>query len=227
MSSRCNRCCKENPSTEPNGEHAKKSFAPMLSEQMLCVAKSTSIINIPFAQSSASRAGARLDEMLARMVCARPLQRAQRAGKTACRRAPPPWQVFTVFSVTTRINYLVQLQQEMKKRFECIDFQPAHMPQIIAYANLINNQARLKGNNDLWINFLPWSQHAWLWSEFLDHSSLLLLIVDPPDPPDIPDVSLDEAHAAFTATYLARTECLGRCVCARRCRCCRVCCKRL
>ena len=35
------------------------------------------------------------------------------------------------------IDYLVQIQQEMKKRFERLDFQPAHMPQIITYANFI------------------------------------------------------------------------------------------
>ena len=106
-----------------------------------------------------------------------------------------PEQVYTVLS-NTHINYLVQVQAIMKERFDRLDFEPAHKLQIIAYANFINNQVqKCKGSTTPWINFVPWSKHAWLWSEFI------VAPPDPPDPPDIPEVSLDdEAHAAFAAT---------------------------
>ena len=88
----------------------------------------------------------------------------------------------------------------MKERFYRLDFEPVHEPQIITYANFINNQDQKRtGSITFWINFVPWSKHAWLWSEFIAAPP------DPPDPPDIPEVSLDEAHAAFTATLPALT----------------------
>jgi hypothetical protein len=110
-----------------------------------------------------------------------------------------PEQVYTVLS-NTHNDYLVQLQAIMKERFDRLDFEPAHELQIIAYANFINNQVQKRtGSITFWINFVPWSKHAWLWSEFIAAPP------DPPDPPDIPEVSLDEAHAAFAATLPALT----------------------
>jgi hypothetical protein len=110
-----------------------------------------------------------------------------------------PEQVYTVLS-NTHNDYLVQLQAIMKERFNRLDFEPAHELQIIAYANFINNQVQKRtGSITFWINFVPWSKHAWLWSEFIAAPP------DPPDPPDIPEVSLDEAHAAFAATLPALT----------------------
>ena len=114
-----------------------------------------------------------------------------------CDNTVSPKQLYTVLS-NTPIDYLVQLQGLMKERFDRLDFEPAHMPQIITYANFINNQVhKLTGSITFWINFVPWSKHAWLWSEFITAPP------DPPDPPDIPEVSLDEAHAAFAATLPA------------------------
>jgi hypothetical protein len=110
-----------------------------------------------------------------------------------------PEQVYTVLS-NTHNDYLVQLQAIMKERFDRLDFEPAHELQIIAYANFINNHVRkCTGSTTPWINFVPWSKHAWLWSEFI------VAPPDPPDPPDIPEVSLDEVHAAFAATLPALT----------------------
>jgi hypothetical protein len=98
------------------------------------------------------------------------------------------------------IDYLVQLQRTMKELFDRLDFEPTHELHVIAYANFINNQAQKRtGSITPWINFVPWSKHAWLWSEF---------IAAPPDPPDAPgisEVSLDEVHAAFAATLPALT----------------------
>ena len=88
----------------------------------------------------------------------------------------------------------------MKELFDRLDFEPAHELQIIAYAKFINNQVQKRtGSITFWINLVPWSKHAWLWSEFIAAPP------DPPDPPDISEVSLDEAHAAFTATLPALT----------------------
>jgi hypothetical protein len=110
-----------------------------------------------------------------------------------------PEQVYTVLS-NTHNDYLVQLQAIMKERFDRLDFEPAHELQIIAYANFINNQVQKRtGSITLWIKFVPWSKHAWLWSDFIAAPP------DPPDPPDIPEISLDEAHAAFAATLPALT----------------------
>jgi hypothetical protein len=110
-----------------------------------------------------------------------------------------PEQVYTVLS-NTHNDYLVQLQAIMKERFDRLDFEPAHKLQIIAYANFINNHVRkCTGSTTPWINFVPWSKHVWLWSEFI------VAPPDPPDPPDIPEVSLDEVHAAFAATLPALT----------------------
>jgi hypothetical protein len=110
-----------------------------------------------------------------------------------------PKQVYTVLS-NTHIDYLVQLQRTMKELFDRLDFEPAHELQIIAYANFINNQVQNRtGSITSWINFVPWSKHAWLWSEFIAAPP------DPPDPPGISEVSLDEAHAAFAATLPALT----------------------
>jgi hypothetical protein len=110
-----------------------------------------------------------------------------------------PKQVYTVLS-NTHIDYLVQLQRTMKELFDRLDFEPAHELQIIAYANFINNQVHKRtGSITSWINFVPWSKHAWLWSEFIAAPP------DPPDPPGISEVSLDEAHAAFAATLPALT----------------------
>ena len=116
-----------------------------------------------------------------------------------CNNTVSPEQVYTVLS-NTHINYLVQVQAIMKERFDRLDFEPAHELQIIAYANFINNQVhKCTGSTTPWINFVPWSKHAWLWSEFI------VAPPDPPDPPDIPEVSLDEVHAAFAATLPALT----------------------
>ena len=116
-----------------------------------------------------------------------------------CNNTVSPEQVYTVLS-NTHNNYLVQVQAIMKERFDRLDFEPAHELQIIAYANFINNQVhKCTGSTTPWINFVPWSKHAWLWSEFI------VAPPDPPDPPDIPEVSLDEAHAAFAATLPALT----------------------
>jgi len=94
----------------------------------------------------------------------------------------------------------VKLCDHMKELFDRLDFEPAHELQIIAYANFINNQVQKRtGSITYWINFVPWSKHAWLWSEFIAAPP------DPPDPPDISEVSLDEAHAAFAATLPALT----------------------
>ncbi len=110
-----------------------------------------------------------------------------------------PEQVYTVLS-NTHNDYLVQVQAIMKERFDRLDFEPAHKLQIIAYVNFINHQVQKRaGTITLWINFVPWSKHAWLWSEFITAPP------DPPDPPDIPEVSLDEAHAAVAATLPALT----------------------
>jgi hypothetical protein len=89
-----------------------------------------------------------------------------------------------------------QMQQERLKA----DEELKHKLQIIAYANFINNHVqKCTGSITPWINFVPWSKHAWLWSEFIAAPP------DPPDPPDIPEVSLDEVHAAFAATLPALT----------------------
>jgi hypothetical protein len=98
----------------------------------------------------------------------------------------------------------------MKERFDRLDFEPAHELQIIAYANFINDQVQKRtGSITLWINFVPCSKHAWLWSEFIAAPP------DPPDPPDIPEVSLDEVQeqikgiiiiACRIRCYLARTD---------------------
>jgi hypothetical protein len=94
----------------------------------------------------------------------------------------------------------VEVQAIMKERFDRLDFEPAHKLQIIAYANFINNHVRKCTDSTIpWINFVPWSKHAWLWSEFIAAPP------DPPDPPDVPEVSLDEVHAAFAATLPALT----------------------
>jgi hypothetical protein len=107
--------------------------------------------------------------------------------------------VYTVLS-NTHNDYLVQVQAIMKECFDRLDFEPAHELQIIAYANFINNHVqKCTGSITPWINFVPWSKHAWLWSEFIAAPP------DPPDPPDIPEVSLDEVHAAFAATLPALT----------------------
>jgi hypothetical protein len=107
--------------------------------------------------------------------------------------------VYTVLS-NTHNDYLVQIQAIMKECFNRLDFEPAHEVQIIAYANFINNQVQKRtGSITLWINFVPWSKHAWLWSEFIAAPP------DRPDSPGIPEVSLDEAHAAFAATLPALT----------------------
>jgi len=75
----------------------------------------------------------------------------------------------------------------MKELFDRLDFEPAHEMQNIAYANLINNQVQKRtGSITFWINFVPWSKHAWLWSEFIAAPP------DPPDPPDISEVSLSK-----------------------------------
>ena len=93
-----------------------------------------------------------------------------------------PEQVYTVLS-NTHNDYLVQVQAIMKERFDRLDFEPAHELQIIAYANFINNQVqKCTGSTTPWINFVPWSKHAWLWSEFI------VAPPDPPDPPDIPEM---------------------------------------
>jgi hypothetical protein len=116
-----------------------------------------------------------------------------------CNNTVSPEQVYTVLS-NTHNDYLVQVQAIMKERFDRLDFEPAHELQIIAYANFINNHVQTcTGSITPWINFVPWSKHAWLWSEFIAAPP------DPPDPPDIPEVSLDEVHAAFAATLPALT----------------------
>jgi len=108
-------------------------------------------------------------------------------------------QVYTVL-VNTHNDYLVQLQAAMKERFNRLDFEPKHQPQIITYANFINNQVHKRtGSTTFWITLVPWSKLAWLWGDNLAAPP------DPPDPPDIPEVSLDEAHAAFAATLPALT----------------------
>jgi hypothetical protein len=116
-----------------------------------------------------------------------------------CNNTVSPEQVYTVLS-NTHNDYLVQVQAIMKERFDRLDFEPAHELQIIAYANFINNHVqKCTGSISPWINFVPWSKHAWLWSEFIAAPP------DPPDPPDVPEVSLDEVHAAFAATLPALT----------------------
>ena len=94
-----------------------------------------------------------------------------------------PEQMYTVLS-NTHIDYHVQLQRTMKELFDRLDFEPAHEMQNIAYANLINNQVQKRTGSI--INFVPWSKHAWLWSEFIAAPP------DPPDPPDISEVSLSK-----------------------------------
>jgi len=97
-----------------------------------------------------------------------------------------PEQMYTVLS-NTHIDYLVQLQRTMKELFDRLDFEPAHELQIIAYAKFINNQVQKRtGSITFWINLVPWSKHAWLWSEFIAAPP------DPPDPPDISEVSLSK-----------------------------------
>ena len=109
-------------------------------------------------------------------------------------------QVYTVLA-NTHNDYLVQLQATMKERFNR-DFEPKHQPQMITYANFINNQVHKRtGSTTFWITLHPWSRFAWLWGPLLSAAP-----PDPPDPPDIPEVSLDdEAHAAFAATLPALT----------------------
>ncbi len=108
-------------------------------------------------------------------------------------------QVYTVLA-NTHTDYLVQLQATMKERFNRLDFEPKHQPQMITYANFINNQVHKRtGSTTFWITIVPWSKLAWLWGDNLAAPP------DPPDPPDIPEVSLDEAHAAFAATLPALT----------------------
>jgi len=110
-----------------------------------------------------------------------------------------PEQVYTVLA-NTHNDYLVQLQATMKERFNRLDFEPKHEPQIITYANFINNQVHKRtGSTTFWITLVPWSKLAWLWSDNMAAPP------DPPDSPDIPEVSLDEAHAAFAATLPALT----------------------
>jgi hypothetical protein len=95
-----------------------------------------------------------------------------------CNNTVSPEQVYTVLS-NTHNDYLVQVQAIMKERFDRLDFEPAHELQIIAYANFINNHVqKCTGSITPWINFVPWSKHAWLWSK---------LIAAPPDPPDPPE----------------------------------------
>ncbi len=114
----------------------------------------------------------------------------------------------------THNDYLVQLQATMKEYFNRLDFEP----QIITYANFINNQVHKRtGSTTFWITLVPWSKLAWLWSDNLAAPP------DPPDPPDIPEVTLDEAHAAFAATLPALTvsdtacaQVASRSVCAGR-----------
>ncbi len=104
-----------------------------------------------------------------------------------------PEQVYTVLS-NTHIDYLVQLQRIMKELFDRLDFEPPHVPQIITYANFINHQVpKLTGSITFWINFVPWSKHAWLWSEFIAAPP------DPPDPPDIPEVAAAFADSVSDA----------------------------
>ena len=106
-----------------------------------------------------------------------------------------PEQVYMVLANTPN-DYLVQIQAIMKERFNRLDFEPKHQPQIITYANFINNQVHKRtGSTTFWITIVPWSKLAWLWGDNLAAPP------DPPDPPDIPEVSLDdEAHASFAAT---------------------------
>ncbi len=110
-----------------------------------------------------------------------------------------PEQVYTVLA-NTHNNYLVQLEATMKDRFNRLDFEPKHQPQMITYANFINNQVHKRTDSTtFWITLFPWSKLAWLWGDNLAAPP------DPPDPPDIPEVSLDETHAAFAATLPALT----------------------
>jgi hypothetical protein len=111
-----------------------------------------------------------------------------------------PEQVYMVLAHTPN-NYLVQVQAIMKERFNRLDFDPKHPPQMITYANFINTQVlKHTGSTTFWITLVPWSKLAWLWGDNLAAPP------DPPDPPDIPEVPLDdEAHAAFAATLPALT----------------------
>ena len=73
------------------------------------------------------------------------------------------------------------------------------IPQLMAYANYINQEARLSGSTAYWIKLLPWSRHAWRWGNLFNAPSTG---PDPPDfDPDPPDPDPpDEAHTAFVAT---------------------------
>ena len=69
----------------------------------------------------------------------------------------------------------------------------------MAYANYINEEARLSGSTAYWIQLLPWSRHAWRWGHLLNAPPTGPEPPDlDPDPPD-PDPP-DEAHTAFVAT---------------------------
>jgi hypothetical protein len=76
-------------------------------------------------------------------------------------------QVYTVLANTHNDN-LVQLQATMKERFSRLEFEPKHQPQMITYANFINNQVQKRtGSTTFWITLVPWSKLAWLWGDNL------------------------------------------------------------
>ena len=81
------------------------------------------------------------------------------------------------------------------------------IPQLMAHANYINEEARLSGSTAYWIKLLPWSRHAWRWGHLLNAPPNGPEPPDlDPDPPD-PDPP-DEAQTAFALCYPEATRCL-------------------
>jgi hypothetical protein len=69
------------------------------------------------------------------------------------------------------------------------------IPQLMAYTNYINEEARIAGNTAYWIKLLPWLRNAWRWGHLLNTPPTG---PEPPDlDPDPPDDHPDEAHTAL------------------------------
>jgi len=110
-----------------------------------------------------------------------------------------PEQVYTVLS-NTHNDYLVQLQAIMIAS-TALTLSPNTSCRLspMPTSSTIESRSAQAVSITFWINLVPWSKLAWLWSDFIAAPP------DPPDPPDIPEVSLDEAYAAFAATLPALT----------------------
>jgi hypothetical protein len=124
-----------------------------------------------------------------------------------CKHAQP-FQVLFMVIDNLCASDLLELQQELQKRFKqadawLSDLSTDDIRQLIAYVNHINDLAHLHvGHTAFWIQLHPWSRHAWRWGAHFTPGRPEQAPPDP-DPPDLPDEVLDEAHSAFAATVPA------------------------